>query len=91
MIGCPLGTSMPDPEDAPLDEIVVTGARVAEPQFPPVAQDFRLAPDDWVERIRARRDSGDRESARRSLMAFMRVNAQRPVPADLRPLLNETP
>ena len=87
----PLGTSMPDPEDAPLDEIVVTGARVAEPQFPPVAQDFRLAPDDWVERIRARRDSGDRESARRSLMAFMRVNAQRPVPADLRPLLNETP
>jgi hypothetical protein len=87
----PLGTSMPNPEDAPLDEITVTGDRVAGTEFPPVAQDFRLAPDDWIERIRARRDSGDLQSARRSLMAFMRVNAQRPVPADLRPLMNETP
>ena len=82
--------TMDKPEDAALDEIVVTGSRVAGSDFPPVAQDFRLVPDDWVERIRARRDAGDVESARRSLVAFMRANPQRPVPVDLRPLLSET-
>lgn len=74
-----------------LDQIVVTGSRnPGGGEFPPVAQDFRLAPEDWLQRVRDRRDSGDNESARRSVREFVRAHPQRVLPKDLRQLLNET-
>lgn len=82
------------PEHQPqesLDQITVTGTRISGTVFPPVVQDFRLAPDAWIERIRARRDSGDGDAARRSLVEFVRANPQRVLPRDLRELLKETP
>lgn len=83
--------SLEHPPQESLDQITVTGTRIEGMGFPPVAQDFRLPPDAWVERIRARRDSGDSEAARRSLIEFVRANPQRVVPRDLRELLQETP
>lgn len=83
--------SSPAPGEPSLDQVVVTGARISPADFPPVAQDFRLKPEDWLQRIRERRDSGDTDSARRSLLDFMRAHPQRVVPRDLRTLLNEAP
>lgn len=76
-----------------LDRITVTGSRVQSRngEFPPVAQDFRLAPEDWLQRVRDRRDSGDPDSARRSIREFVRAHPQRVLPKDLRQLLNESP
>jgi hypothetical protein len=67
----------------------VTGSRISG--FPPVVQDFRLSPEDWLQRIRDRRDSGDLDSARRSVREFVRAHPHRVLPKDLRQLLNETP
>lgn len=76
-----------------LDQITVTGSRLQNRsgEFPPVAQDFRLAPEDWLQRVRDRRDSGDPDSARRSIREFVRAHPQRVLPKDLRQLLNESP
>ncbi len=74
-----------------LDQIVVTGSRIQRGgEFPPVAQDFRLAPEEWLQRVRDRRDSGDLDSARRSVREFVRAHPQRVLPKDLRQLLNDT-
>lgn len=75
-----------------LDQIVVTGSRVQRGggDFPPVAQDFRLSPEEWLQRVRERRDSGDLDSARRSVREFVRAHPLRVLPQDLRQLLNET-
>lgn len=80
-----------EPAQPQLDRIEVTGSRLRlGDAFPPVSQDFRLAPEDWLQRIRDRRDSGDVESARRSVREFMHAHPQRVVPRDLRQLLNES-
>lgn len=76
-------------EQPQLDRIEVTGSRISG--FPPVVQDFRLSPEDWLQRIRDRRDSGDLDSARRSVREFVRAHPHRVLPKDLRQLLNETP
>ncbi|WP_143006581.1 hypothetical protein [Aquimonas voraii] len=83
--------SLKHPPQESLDQISVTGTRIEGVDFPPVVQDFRLPPDAWIERIRARRDSGDVDSARRSLIEFVRANPQRVLPRDLRSLMNEAP
>lgn len=89
------GTAGSEAEKPSLDQIVVTGSRLSSRSgagsFPHVAQDFRLTPEEWLQRIRDRRDSGDVESARRSLREFVRANPQRVIPKDIRPLLNDSP
>lgn len=79
-----------------LDRIVVTGTRVDTARldadgFPPLASDARLAPELWLERIRARRAAGQIDAARRSLKVFVRSYPYLVVPDDLRSLLNESP
>lgn len=53
----------------------------------PVSEDGKLEPDQWLERIRLRRDLGDRASATESLMRFKQSHPFQKVPADLQPLL----
>ncbi|HEV8694433.1 MAG TPA: hypothetical protein VGQ93_09675 [Lysobacter sp.] len=79
-----------------LDRIEVTGSRVKrndavasyEPLSKvPVNDDIRLVADEWLERIRARRDEGDLEGARASLRLFRRDHPRVRIPDDLRALL----
>jgi len=53
----------------------------------PVDEDTRLPPDEWLERIRLRRDLGDSANALRSLQLFVQAHPFQRVPDDLRPLL----
>lgn len=53
----------------------------------PVDEDTRLAPDEWLDRIRLRRDLGDSANALRSLQLFVQEHPFQRVPDDLRPLL----
>lgn len=76
-------------EQPQLERIEVMGSRISG--FPPVVQDFRLSPEDWLQRIRDRRDSGDLDAARRSVREFVRAHPHRVLPKDLRQLLNEAP
>ncbi|MFC3552452.1 hypothetical protein ACFOLC_15720 [Lysobacter cavernae] len=74
-------------EAAPaLDRIEVTGSRIRASDLP-VQDDTRLAPTDWLERIRARRDAGELDEARASLVLFRRAHPHTRLPDDLRPLL----
>ena len=57
--------------------------------FPPWTEDERLAPAQWLERIRDRVDAGDRQSAEFSLRRFVQVHPQHAVPRELRRLLVE--
>ncbi|MBF6023555.1 hypothetical protein [Lysobacter niastensis] len=68
-----------------LDTITVTGSRIRMTDIPP-RDDARLSPDDWLERIRQRRDDGDLDGARTSLMLFRREHPHRRVPDGLRAL-----
>jgi len=83
--------------DILLDRIEVTGSRVRGPEslddqgFPPLLQDARLTPEDWLLRVRARRAAGQAEQARKSLQEFVRGYPYLVVPEDLKPLLNERP
>jgi hypothetical protein len=83
--------------DISLDRIEVTGSRVRGPEslddqgFPPLLQDARLTPEDWLLRVRARRAAGQAEQARKSLQEFVRGYPYLVVPEDLKPLLNERP
>jgi hypothetical protein len=82
---------------AQLDRVEVTGSRlgaspaapraVGAPALPPVASDPRLAPLEWLERVRARRDAGQVEDARASLRRFVRAYPRHRLPDDLRALL----
>jgi hypothetical protein len=54
--------------------------------LPPVSEDATLPPGEWLDRIRARRDQGDRPGARESLVLFLRAHPDAPVPGDLAPL-----
>lgn len=53
----------------------------------PVDADTRLPPDEWLDRIRLRRDLGDNANALRSLQLFVQEHPFQRVPDDLRPLL----
>lgn len=53
----------------------------------PVDADTRLPPDEWLDRIRLRRDLGDDANALRSLQLFVQEHPFQRVPEDLRPLL----
>ncbi|WP_334177967.1 hypothetical protein [Pseudoxanthomonas sp.] len=53
----------------------------------PVDADTRLPPDEWLDRIRLRRDLGDNATALRSLQLFVQEHPFQRVPDDLRPLL----
>lgn len=53
----------------------------------PVDADTRLPPDEWLDRIRLRRDLGDNANALRSLQLFVQEHPFQRVPEDLRPLL----
>lgn len=55
----------------------------------PVIEDTKLPPEDWLERIRLRRDLGDRASATDSLMRFKQNHPFQKVPDDLKELLGE--
>lgn len=54
-----------------------------------VEADAQLSPRRWLQRIRERRDSGELDAARASLLRFQRTHPQRAVPADLRTLLHD--
>ncbi len=53
----------------------------------PVDADTRLPPEEWLDRIRLRRDLGDNANALRSLQLFVQEHPFQRVPEDLRPLL----
>ena len=53
----------------------------------PVDADTRLPPEEWLDRIRLRRDLGDDANALRSLQLFVQEHPFQRVPDDLRPLL----
>lgn len=53
----------------------------------PVDADTRLPPEEWLDRIRLRRDLGDDANALRSLQLFVQEHPFQRVPEDLRPLL----
>ncbi|GGD39903.1 hypothetical protein [Pseudoxanthomonas indica] len=55
----------------------------------PVAEDTKLDADDWLERIRLRRDLGDRASAVESLLRFRQAHPFQKTPEDLQELLAE--
>lgn len=78
-------------ESSTLDRIEVTGSRIGWLQIP-VNDDTRLPPAEWLERIRARRDGDDIDTARASLRLFRREHPRVRIPDDLRALLIvETP
>lgn len=51
--------------------------------LPPVADDARLAPDAWLDRVRERRRQGDTAGARASLRLFLKAHPDAPIPSDL--------
>lgn len=76
-----------------MDSIEVTGSaratlRRTDLQLP-VAEDAKLAPAEWLDRIRLRRDLGDSGNATASLRMFVDAHPFQRVPEDLRPLLGE--
>lgn len=72
-------------QSSQLDRIEVTGTRIALADVP-VREDARLPIEDWLQRIRQRRDEGDLDGARSSLMLFRREHPHHRVPDDLRAL-----
>lgn len=66
-------------------------ADIAETARMPVIQDQELEPEDWIERIRLRRDAGDIAEARESLRLLLGEHPQTLVPSDLAPLTQEQP
>ncbi|BDU17207.1 hypothetical protein [Lysobacter auxotrophicus] len=72
-----------------LDRIEVTGSRITPAELlaaTPIAEDARLEPAAWLERIRERRDAGDADGARESLALFRRTHPRVRLPDDLRAL-----
>ncbi|WP_454831499.1 hypothetical protein [Pseudoxanthomonas wuyuanensis] len=77
-------------EGQALDKVTATSSRLQRTDLQvPVHDDARLAPDEWLERIRLRRDLGDGASAAASLRLYVQEHPFRKVPEDLRPLLAE--
>lgn len=76
----PSPARLPSPAgDAP------AGARATD-ELPPVADDARLAPGEWIERIRERRARDETGAAIESLRRFRQRHPDVPLPADLREL-----
>ncbi|MEI2454669.1 MULTISPECIES: hypothetical protein [Lysobacter] len=67
-----------------LDRIEVTGSRIGAAAD---ADDARLAPAQWLQRIREYRDAGQIERARDGLRRFRSAHPRTRIPDDLRPLL----
>lgn len=76
-------------ESTTLDRVEVTGSRISAKSDVdwsdiPVNDDTHLAPVEWLERIRARRDADDTDNARASLKLFQREYPRVRLPDDLR-------
>ena len=54
--------------------------------LPPVAEDRKLTPDEWIARIRERATRGDVDGARASLAQFTQAHPRLALPSDLEPL-----
>jgi hypothetical protein len=74
---------------ATLDRIEVTGSRITMADTP-VRNDRELAPAQWLQRIRDRRDGGDLDGARQSLEQFRKSYPRVRLPDDLRALADPT-
>ena len=74
-------------DNATLDQVDVTGTRMRVVDLP-VRDDAGLDPASWLQRIRDRRDAGDLEQARASLVLFRREHPRLSVPDDLARLGN---
>lgn len=61
-------------------------ARSQAAALPPVAEDRKLAPDEWIARIRERATRGDVDGARASLAQFTQAHPRMALPSDLEPL-----
>lgn len=72
-----------------LDRIEVTGSRIRMADMP-VRDDRELAPAQWLQRIRDRRDDGDLDGARQSLQQFRKSYPRVRLPDDLRALAEPT-
>ncbi|WP_119717837.1 hypothetical protein [Cognatilysobacter tabacisoli] len=72
-----------------LDRIEVTGTRIraAGEPLPPLHEDSGLDAADWLERVRARRDAGELDDARESLVQFRKAHPRVRIPDDLAALL----
>ncbi|HEY5849836.1 MAG TPA: hypothetical protein VIT62_03595 [Lysobacter sp.] len=70
---------------ATLDRIEVTGSRISAADLP-VRDDRNLEPAQWLQRIRERRDGGDLDGARESLVLFRKAYPRVRLPDDLRTL-----
>ena len=77
-------------KDAALERIDVTGSRIGradEPAvLPPVNDDAKLPPAQWIERIRARVNAADGAGARESLRRLLARYPNAEIPADFAPL-----
>ena len=87
----PPAAAPPVAETTVLDRIEVTGSRInsdeADWSQVPVSADTQLPAAEWLERIRARRDSENLDDAKASLKLFRRDHPRVRIPDDLRALL----
>lgn len=80
-------------DEATLDRVEVSGTRIKAAEATTdwsqvtVRDDARLSSQEWLERIRERRDQGDLDNARASLRLFQREYPRIRLPDDLRALL----
>ena len=77
-------------KDAALGRIDVTGSRIRRADesavLPPVNEDAKLPPAQWIERIRARVNAADGVGARESLRRLLARYPNAEIPADFAPL-----
>lgn len=69
--------------EAPTESLRDAAAKARAASLPPVAEDARLAPAAWLDRVRERRSLGDAAGARESLRLFINAHPDAPVPSDL--------
>ncbi|MGO4220824.1 hypothetical protein AB4Y64_03020 [Lysobacter sp. TAF61] len=74
-----------DATSGTLDRIEVTGSRMSVADLP-VRNDRALEPEQWLQRIRDRRDAGDVSGARESLALLRKTHPRLSLPDDLRAL-----
>ncbi|GGA72778.1 hypothetical protein GCM10011521_08640 [Arenimonas soli] len=82
-VAAPVAAPAPTREMAESAGAAPPSAFGADEVLPPVADDSRLAPDAWLERIRDRIRQGDRAGARASLQRFERAHPDITLPPDL--------
>ena len=69
-------------DNATLNRVEVTGTRITVADLP-IQDDTRLEPAAWLQRIRDRRDAGDLDGARESLVLFRQSHPRVRLPADI--------